>query len=470
MRFIPSSQSKNAPVIGTGEAAVLVLKKMKNNPVYFKKLRQELSFYLDRLLLLAFSVFILLAPFSRYLSKRILYSAVFVGVIKSFIKYRGKLRQGVVFVVAAVVLRIIKSFLKYRVKLWQGLGTINIMDKSLVLFFGVAALSTLLSRNIYHSQSVLFERYLPYSLCYFLGMDLCKGKKNIFFLLSVLFLMCSLLFIGGVHDYLLTRPSRIWTSFGMLIEEQVYLIFIMPIVFLICFSAKNIIWKFVSLIILALLFFFLIFIASRSALIAVILSFLFMTGFIKGKLVKKTLVFISICVLLLVPFFMPHRPSLRPSILKSRASIDERVRLFSSSISIFKDFPILGAGPGMYEKLLYKYAPPRGYAEGNVHLHAHNTFLEIAAEMGIVGLMAFLGIFVVYFKNAFKSVKLIRDKNIRTIQVGLMGAIFASLIYALFCTIIIVGLQDAALFWFLLGISSGLIKKQQNEKECICET
>ena len=53
---------------------------------------------------------------------------------------------------------------------------------------------------------------------------------------------------------------------------------------------------------------------------------------------------------------------------------------------------------------------------------------------------------------------MIKDNNIRAIQIGLMGAIIANLMYAMSCTIITVGIQEAVLFWLLFGVSCGIMR------------
>jgi len=387
-----------------------------------------MSFYFDKILFLVISVFILIVPFSSYISKRCIYLAIFLWIIKFLLDCKNK---------------------KYK-----SLPSLKNVDKVLLGFFGVAVLAAVFGLNPYHSQSVLFERYIVYIVIYFLGVSLCEKKKNIFFLMGVLFVMSIILAIGGLYDYILSRPARLFSVFGKGIELPSYLIIVIPIIFSICLFFKNKIWKIISLIIASVLFLNLGFSGSRGALIAVVISFLFIVGFLKGSKIKKISIFIPILLFL---FFIPNMASR----FKNKGSIVERVRLYSSSILIFKEYPILGAGPGMYEKLLYKYQPEGGYADGNVHSHAHNTYLEVAAEMGIVGVMAFLGIFVMYFRKIFKSVKFIQDNNIRVIQIGLMGAIIANLVYALSCTIITVGIQDAALFWLLLGVSRGIMKNTE---------
>jgi O-antigen ligase len=60
------------------------------------------------------------------------------------------------------------------------------------------------------------------------------------------------------------------------------------------------------------------------------------------------------------------------------------------ALAIVKDYPVFGAGPGSFYTIFPRYRPEtiRAFFD-----HAHNDYVEIAAESGVVGL-AILGVFV----------------------------------------------------------------------------
>ena len=117
-----------------------------------------------------------------------------------------------------------------------------------------------------------------------------------------------------------------------------------------------------------------------------------------------------------------------------------------AAIGIFRDNVLFGAGPGMYEKLVYSYS------KGYVYIHAHNTYLEILAELGIFGLIAFLTIFISFYFRIFKKPsKLYKSAN-KFLFTGLLASNVACLIYALFGSIITVGFHDAPMFWLIFGM------------------
>lgn len=64
-----------------------------------------------------------------------------------------------------------------------------------------------------------------------------------------------------------------------------------------------------------------------------------------------------------------------------------RRAIFSSALAMFRDHPLLGTGHGVYRTLAASYYPPE--ASGTWLIDAHNLFLHVAVETGVVGLAAF---------------------------------------------------------------------------------
>jgi len=109
----------------------------------------------------------------------------------------------------------------------------------------------------------------------------------------------------------------------------------------------------------------------------------------------------------------------------------------------------------------YLYVPPPGHERQieYIHSHAHNDYLEVAADMGCLGLVTFLGIFISFFALTLKKIKIILPKY-HGIYTGLQSVIFAMFVSSCGGSIITVGMQAAALFWFFLGICSNMAANQ----------
>ena len=73
-----------------------------------------------------------------------------------------------------------------------------------------------------------------------------------------------------------------------------------------------------------------------------------------------------------------------------------RIYVWESDKHMIIDYPVMGVGPGLWQK---KYREQYKFAEEKQDLgHSHNNMLQIASESGILGLIGFLGfsIFIIY--------------------------------------------------------------------------
>jgi O-antigen ligase len=73
-------------------------------------------------------------------------------------------------------------------------------------------------------------------------------------------------------------------------------------------------------------------------------------------------------------------------------SIEARTDAGRTAMALVKDYPLVGSGGGSFYTVFFSYRPPR-YGNNFVD-HAHNDYVEIAADYGLVGL-GILGLLVV---------------------------------------------------------------------------
>lgn len=68
------------------------------------------------------------------------------------------------------------------------------------------------------------------------------------------------------------------------------------------------------------------------------------------------------------------------------ASIVERGNVLDAAVSVFRENPLLGTGPGSFASVIGEYASLAGTGPTGTITATHNLYLEIAAESGVVGL------------------------------------------------------------------------------------
>ncbi len=105
-------------------------------------------------------------------------------------------------------------------------------------------------------------------------------------------------------------------------------------------------------------------------------------------------------------------------ITPSNYSVLERAAHWQAALSMANEFPWLGVGLGNYEAAYSDYALLNWpYALG----HAHNYYLNLLAEAGVVGLSAYL---LLWAAIVWQTARVIRNTSypLRGLALGLMGA------------------------------------------------
>lgn len=81
-------------------------------------------------------------------------------------------------------------------------------------------------------------------------------------------------------------------------------------------------------------------------------------------------------------------------------SVKSRIGIWKTSLQSILKHPILGVGIGNYPLVLGE-----DIANGKKGASAHNLYLDVAAEMGLLGLIALLLIFLEILKKSWKARK-----------------------------------------------------------------
>ena len=159
----------------------------------------------------------------------------------------------------------------------------------------------------------------------------------------------------------------------------------------------------------ALAFFYLMRTGSRAAWIALAIGFLCYTIFwykIGHRIKKKRLaLFFAILSLVVMAPFMDGKlrktVAIRLHELTNWQGGSTKVRLaiWRSTIAMIKEHPFLGAGIGQFSHCFFRYRYPDEYllSDGRLVEHPHNSFMLIAAELGIPAALiaAFLFFYII---------------------------------------------------------------------------
>lgn len=127
-------------------------------------------------------------------------------------------------------------------------------------------------------------------------------------------------------------------------------------------------------------------------------------------------------------------------------SIGLRLDMWHGAVRIFLENPLIGTGTGGYANAMIKHHHPNILPHFKMPAHPHNSFLFMAANYGMLGIISIIWLFVAYFKKGWLA------KN------SLAG--FAVLSYGLVLLIgsltssQIISLATAKMFALLTGIKT----------------
>ncbi len=137
-------------------------------------------------------------------------------------------------------------------------------------------------------------------------------------------------------------------------------------------------------------------------------------------------------------------------------SVTTRLLMWRDALPMIADHPLFGYGPDNFAKPFkdYESAELRSFfGKGNSIDKAHNEFVQVAATTGLLGLAAYLWIFVSYFRKSYRS----SGWPLLALSGGVLAYILQLMTWV---TTITTGVT----FWAILGVSVAIMRIQGREK------
>lgn len=139
-------------------------------------------------------------------------------------------------------------------------------------------------------------------------------------------------------------------------------------------------------------------------------------------------------------------------------AVVERMAHLQAGTRMFTAFPLHGVGPGNYSLAYPEFAVGSWYASRG---HAHNYYLNMAAEAGIFGLAAYLALMGAASLLAVRCVRRARDLAARSLAIGCCGMMAAVLGHNLFENLHVLNLG------IHLAAAWGLLEVLQKDDSCV---
>jgi len=194
--------------------------------------------------------------------------------------------------------------------------------------------------------------------------------------------------------------------------------------------------------------FYLFFLAkARGAWIGLIISTVYMA---LSK--RKFWLILLVVAVIAIPFLTKMEMS---RYIFEFGSVGDRMGMWTTGLDIFKQHPVIGNGLNTFFLKFKEFRSDEW--KGQKGSYAHNCYLQMAADTGLVGLLAFAFLMFSYFYTILKNLRRVKDDLCWLAVWGSSIGVFAFLIHSFFDTNLY-SLNLATLFWCAIGISQAILK------------
>jgi hypothetical protein len=133
----------------------------------------------------------------------------------------------------------------------------------------------------------------------------------------------------------------------------------------------------------------------------------------------------------------------------TQGSLPVRLLMWRATVTTLAAHPLFGVGIGQFEYRVGAFVPDEEVRAklGGGRFHSHNQFLEVAAELGVIGGVLFVGMFAAILWRAWKAFRTSRDPALG----GAIAGVVAFLITCLAGQPLLYNLV-AFPFWMVLGV------------------
>jgi len=373
------------------------------------------------------------------------------------------------------------------------------LNLPILSFISICLLSLIWSNSFFISLKEL-PLFLTGPLLYFIVTNNISDNRQISRILNILLIIGGLFGVYGILQYNgidfafwsgNIGRQNVFGLFGNVNYFAEYMIVPLPLAISLFFTVQNRTHKILLLVGILAIGGSLIFTFTRGSYLAIGISSLFMFFLYlvsQGKNFTKEhkkifIIILALIILVTFLFAIPNslnKPGTVISKIEGRISISQltkdtslkrRIAIWKFTGMMIKDHPILGSGLGTFKYNSLSYQAkffdqgenrrlyPHGFAD-----KAHNEYLQLWAELGIIGLGIFLWLIVSYFNYGIKFLKRIQNRYKQGMIIGLMGSIVAVLVDGIFGFPLHLP-ATIALFWLVLALTVATIKIEVHAEE-----
>jgi len=358
----------------------------------------------------------------------------------------------------------------------------------LFLFLAVSCFSFINTEFLYLSARALVSKNIKFVLLYFVVVKTLDSREKLFDFMKIAAISFYIIVLNGFIQYFISHVDLLhnYPSFKHMpfYHEEPFigfptssfpypndlaawlLMFLLPGLSALLFGIRTLKYRVAEGILLCAGFYLLVLTKARGAYLGFLAALAPLTLLNIRKIFVLALVLIvALSALVLINKALPTGTRGYSSTLDdvlSFASVSDRMVMWRNGWKIFMRHPVIGNGINTFFK---HYAEVREdqykYKKGS---YAHNCYLQMAADTGIVGLVSFMLAMGVFFVSSAFMINGMSDMFLRAVATGLLAALFGFLVHSFFDTNLY-SLNLAALFWSALGVESALLKVEKETRQ-----
>lgn len=151
----------------------------------------------------------------------------------------------------------------------------------------------------------------------------------------------------------------------------------------------------------------------------------------------------------------------------SYASNRARLLRWAQAMTMFLENPVLGKGYGAFAMLYEEDVALVGTYTAQFQLGAHSEYLQVLAELGIVGFIAWLWLNLAFLRYGFRSLKRMNspsDSFYRAIVIGLMASELSLMVHFIVNNLLngdAIGIP----FWGIYGLLPAVVQMHARQQE-----
>ncbi len=134
-------------------------------------------------------------------------------------------------------------------------------------------------------------------------------------------------------------------------------------------------------------------------------------------------------------------------------TLASRLEVWQRGVMMVQDFPFTGIGIGTYNNVAHALYPFFIAAPDEIVAHAHNNLLEVAVDVGIPGLVAYVALLTGFVVCAVRAYRTATDAGARALIAGLGFGMLAHQVFGL-TDAFILGTKPGVLMWIYFALAA----------------